>query len=283
MKTGISNISRARREHTDSFEHKTIGAGRMPALPRSNRKKYCFASATLCLILLLTSFASAKATEVSKANLTKADLATANGSARLGMKSGDIYCVLTSIETRVQLDPDKWTSDDEATNWTTWLTAFDDNLYANWLKNAPLNAQETVGIRINPDSTVVVTNNTFLPDPDVKDPAAQSTFETAIVSSLNETLKMAKPMPTTKNKLKEVHMSLTFMREPKALPRIGKNAYGFVAVAGDKDYITVYERTNDYGRFPGIQILTDNDDPGKVVPLEQSGFDQKVAETEKSQ
>jgi len=199
------------------------------------------------------------------------------------MKSGDIYCVLTSIETRVQLDPDKWTGDDEATNWTTWLTAFDDNLYANWLKNAPLNAQETVGIRINPDSTVVVTNNTFLPGPDVKDPAAQSTFETAIVSSLNETLKMAKPMPTTKNKLKEVHMSLTFMREPKALPRIGKNAYGFVAVAGDKDYITVYERTNDYGRFPGIQILTDNDDPGKVVPLEQSGFDQKIAETEKSQ
>lgn len=225
---------------------------------------------------------SISATEPSKTSLlSKSDLATANGSARMGVKSGSIYCVLTSIETRVQLDPDKWTADDEASNWTTWLTAFDDNLYANWLKNAPSNAQETVGIRINPDSTVVVTNNTFFPDPDAKDTDGKSTFEAAIVTSLNETLKMAKPMPTTKNKLKEVHMSLTFMREPKALPRIGKNDYGFVAVVGDKDFVTVYERTNDYGRFPGIQILTDIDEPGKVVPLEQSEFNAKVAETEK--
>lgn len=76
-------------------------------------------------------------------------------------------------------------------------------------------------------------------------------------------------------------MSLTFMRDLKAIPRVGKNAYGFVAVAGDKDFITVYERTNDYGRFPGIQILTNIDDAGKVVPLDQTSFDQKVAETEK--
>lgn len=241
-----------------------------------------FASFLLTAALVLTSqISSSAATEAPKVALTKADLATADGSARLGIQSGSICCVLTSIETRVQLDPDKWVGDDESTNWTTWLTAFDDNLYANWIKNAPLNAQETVGIRINPDSTVVITNNTFLPGPDVKDTNAQSSFETAIATSLNETLKMAKPMPITKNKLKEVHMSLTFMRDLKAIPRVGKNAYGFVAVAGDKDFITVYERTNDYGRFPGIQILTNIDDAGKVVPLDQTSFDQKVAETEK--
>ncbi|MBX9687262.1 MAG: hypothetical protein K2X27_11205 [Candidatus Obscuribacterales bacterium] len=216
-----------------------------------------------------------------KVSLTKGDLATANGSARLGMSEGNMYCVLTSIQTRVQLEPDKWSGDDESTNWTTWLTAFDDNLYARWLKNAPLNAQETVGIRINPDSSVLVTNNTFFPGKDLKDSNAQSSFESAIVTSLNETLKMAKPMPSTVNKLKEVHMSLTFMRDVKALPRVGKNDYGFVAIVGDKDFITVYERTDDYGRFPGIQILTDNDDPGKVVPLEQAAFDQKAAEAEK--
>src|SRR5262249_26248772 len=145
----------------------------------------------------------------SKVNLTKSDLATANGSARIGMRSGNIYCVLTSIKTRVQLDPDKWSSEDEDTNWTTWLTAFDNHLYKNWIKNAPLNAQETVGIRINPDTTVEVTNNTFLPGRDITESNAQSSFEAAIVASLNETLKMAKPMPATKNPLKEVHMSLT--------------------------------------------------------------------------
>ncbi len=225
----------------------------------------------------------APATQIIKSTgeLTKADLATANGSARIGMSSGNIYCVLTSIQTRVQLDPDKWSGDDEATNWTTWLTAFDDNLYANWIKNGSVNGQETVAIRINPDSSVEVTNNSFFPDKDNKESNSQQVFEAAIVKSLNETLKMAKAMPTTKNKLKEVHMSLTFMRDVKAVPRIGKNAYGFVAVVGDKDFVTVYERTSDDGRFPGIQILTDIDEPGKVVPLDQGAFDQKVSESEK--
>ena len=222
-----------------------------------------------------------KAATQSTENFTKADLATANGSARIGVSKGNIYCVLTSIETRVQLEPDKWSAEDEPTNWMTWLTAFDDNLYANWLKNANLNAQETVGIRINPDSSVQVTNNTFFAGKDVTESTAQSSFESAIVTSLNDTLKMAKPMPTTKNKLKEIHMSLTFMRDLKAIPRVGKNAFGFVAVVSDKDFTTVYERTSDDGRFPGIQILTDNDDPGKVVPLEQSAFNEKAAEAEK--
>lgn len=221
-----------------------------------------------------------KATQAAKTVFTKADLATANGSARLGIKDGNIYCVLTSIETRVQLEPDRWSADDEATNWTSWLTAFDDNLYANWLKNAAINAQETVGIRINPDSTVAVTNNTFFPAKDLKDADAQANFEAAILKSLNETLKMAKPMPTTKNKLKEVHMSLTFMRDKKVIPYVGKNDFGFLAVAGEKDYTTVYERTSSDGRFPGIQILTDNDDPGRIVPLEQDAFNQKVTEAE---
>lgn len=76
-------------------------------------------------------------------------------------------------------------------------------------------------------------------------------------------------------------MSLTFMREPRVLPRYGKNDYGFIAVLGDKGATTVYERTSTDGRFPGIQILTGNDDD-KVVPLEQSQFDQKVAELEPS-
>ena len=76
-------------------------------------------------------------------------------------------------------------------------------------------------------------------------------------------------------------MSLTFMRDLKAIPRVGKNEFGFLAVVGQKDFITVYERTSDDGRFPGIQILSDNDDPGKVVPLEQAAFNQKVAEAEK--
>lgn len=225
----------------------------------------------------------APATQIVKStdSLSKADLATANGSARIGMSSGNIFCVLTSIQTRVQLDPDKWSGDDESTNWTTWLTAFDDNLYANWIKNGSVNGQETVAIRINPDSSVEVTNNSFFPDNENKESNAQQVFEAAIVKSLNETLKMAKPMPTTKNKLKEVHMSLTFMRDLKAIPRIGKNAYGFVAVVGDKDFVTVYERTSDDGRFPGIQILTDIDEPGKVVPLDQASFDQKVSEAEK--
>jgi hypothetical protein len=73
-------------------------------------------------------------------------------------------------------------------------------------------------------------------------------------------------------------MSLTFMRGLKAIPRVGKNEYGFLALVGDKDFTTVYERTSDDGRFPGIQIMTDNADPGKVVPLEQAAFNQKVAE-----
>jgi hypothetical protein len=248
-----------------------------------------FASALLTIAIFLAPLTAATSAEptpesmaqANRVNLTKSDLATANGSARIGMRGGNVYCVLTSIETRVQLYPDKWSGEDEATNWTTWLTAFDDKLYANWLKNAPLNAQETVGIRINPDSSVVVTNNTFLPGKDIKESNAQSSFESAIVDSLNETLKMAKPMPVTKNNLKEVHMSLTFMRDLAALPRVGKNEYGFAAVVGDKDFITVYERTSADGRFPGIQIMTDNDDPGKVVPLEQAAFEKKVTEAEK--
>lgn len=248
-----------------------------------------FASVLFTIALLLAPLnaarssesASESVTQPGKVNLTKADLATANGSARIGVSSGNVYCVLTSIETRVELEPDKWSGEDEATSWTTWLTAFDDNLYANWIKNAPLSAQETVGIRINPDSSVVVTNNTFLPGREVKESGAQASFEAAIAASLDETLKMAKAMPVTKNKLKEVHMSLTFMRDLKVLPRMGKNDYGFVGVVGDKDFTTVYERTSDDGRFPGIQIMTDNDDPGKVVPLDQAAFDQKVAEAEK--
>ncbi len=246
-----------------------------------------FRAARNFVYALATSFtlfscpSSSIAADPSNAILTKADRATVNGSARIGMNSGKVCCVLTSIQTRVQLEPDRWSGDDEASNWMTWLTAFDDNLYARWIKNAPSDSQETVGIRINPDTSLVITNNTFFPDKDDKGPNTQSTFESAIATSLNETLKMAKAMPSTKNKLKEVHMSLTFMRDPKAVPRIGKNDYGFVAAVGEKDFITVYERTSDDGRFPGIQILTDIDDPGKVVPLEQAAFDQKVAEIEK--
>lgn len=240
-----------------------------------------FVGVTLaCLSLSFTAAPIAGAAETSAVKFTAADLATANGSARIGIQSGILCCVLTSTEFRVQLDPDRWDSDAENTNWTTWLTAFDDNLYANWIKNAPLNAQETVGIRINPDSSVSITNNTFLPGSDVSDPTAQGTFEAAISASLNEALKVAKPMPVTKNKLKEVHMSLTFMREPRALPRYGKNDYGFVAVLGDKGAVTVYERTSSDGRFPGIQIRTNNDDD-KVVPLEQAQFNQKAAEAER--
>jgi hypothetical protein len=239
---------------------------------------FCIGTAPESIAAAADSAAEPVAASENKVVLSKADLATANGSARIGVSQGNICCVLTSIQTRVQLEPDKWVGDDEATSWTTWLTAFDDNLYSNWLKNAPLNAQETVGIRINPDSTVAVTNNTFFPGKDVKDSNAQANFEAAIVASVNETLKMAKPMPATKNKLKEVHMSLTFMRGLKAIPRVGKNEYGFLALVGDKDFTTVYERTSDDGRFPGIQIMTDNADPGKVVPLEQAAFNQKVAE-----
>lgn len=256
---------------------------------RALRMQGGFASVLFTIAMLLVPLNAASsaesapdsATQPTKVNLTKSDLATANGSARIGVSSGNVYCVLTSIQTRVQLEPDKWNGEDEATNWTTWLTAFDDNLYANWIKTAPLNAQETVGIRINPDSTVVVTNNTFLPDQESKESGAQASFEAAIVASLNETLKMAKAMPVTTNKLKEVHMSLTFMRALKVLPRVGKNDYGFVGVVGDKDFTTVYERTSSDGRFPGIQIMTDNDDPGKVVPLDQAAFMKVVAEVEK--
>lgn len=263
----------------------------MLARCRENRRPL-IKSLTFAIAILLATHAGAPSSahgvqkqtapvQQSTSGLSKADLATANGSARIGMSGGNIYCVLTSIETRVQLEPNKWTADDEATNWTTWLTAFDDNLYANWIKSSAPKGQETVGIRINPDSTVVVTNNTFIPDKDNKESNAKEVFEAAIVSSLNSTLKMAKPMPATKNKLVEVHMSLTFMRDEKSVPHVGQNDYGFVAVAGDKDFITVYERTSNDGRFPGIQILTDNDDPGKVVPLEQSGFDQQVADATK--
>ncbi|MBY0550944.1 MAG: hypothetical protein K2W95_26940 [Candidatus Obscuribacterales bacterium] len=237
------------------------------------------AAGVACLSLSLIAMPMVGAAETVAVKFTAADLATANGSARIGTQSGILCCVLTSTEFRVQLDPDRWDSDAENTNWTTWLTAFDDNLYANWIKNAPLNAQETVGIRINPDSSVSITNNTFLPGSDVSDPTAQGTFEAAISASLNEALKVAKPMPVTKNKLKEVHMSLTFMREPRALPRYGKNDYGFVAVLGDKGAVTVYERTSSDGRFPGIQIRSNNDDD-KVVPLEQAQFNQKAAEAE---
>ena len=254
--------------------------------PRPSKAKLKPLAALAALLLALAPITSSDAAAelpVQPGLLTKADRATANGSARMGVATGNLCCVLTSIEARVQLDPDRWVGDDEATNWTSWLTAFDDNLYAQWIKNAPSNSQETVGIRINPDSTVAITNNTFFPDPLSKDPSLQSAFETAIATSLNDTLKMAKPMPTTKNKLKEVHMSLTFMRDPKAVPRIGKNVFGYDAVVGEKDFVTVYERTSDDGRFPGIQILTNIDDPGKVVPLEQVQFDQKVVETEKVQ
>ncbi|MBX9719958.1 MAG: hypothetical protein K2X81_01065 [Candidatus Obscuribacterales bacterium] len=244
------------------------------------KRKVALMLTSLSIIFSLPN--SSIAAEPSSSVLTKADRATANGSARIGMNLGKVCCVLTSIQTRVQLEPDKWVGEDEASNWMAWLTAFDDNLFDRWTKNAASNSQETVGIRINPDSSVVITNNTFFPDKEEKGPNVQSDFEAAIAKSLNETLKMAKAMPITKNKLKEVHMSLTFMRDPKAVPRIGKNDFGFVAVVGEKDYITVYERTSDDGRFPGIQILTNIDDAGKVVPLEQSAFDQKVVETEKA-
>jgi hypothetical protein len=253
--------------------------------PRSHQTNCVVAAVAACIVTSLPLGAA----ETPVVKFTAGDLVTANGSARIGLQSatapaiGNICCVLTStIQTRVQLDPDKWDSDAENTNWTAWLTAFDDNLYDNWLKSAPLNAQETVAIRINPDSSVDITNNTFFPGPDANVPNAQSTFETAIATSLNQALKMAKPMPATKNKLKEVHMSLTFMREPKALPRYGKNAYGFVAVSTDKGVINVYERTSSDGRFPGIQILT-NREGGQVVPMEQPQFNQKVAEIEQAQ
>lgn len=240
-----------------------------------------FTAATLACLAFVAPLTLVDAAQTQVIKLTKADLATANGSARLGFQSGNLCCVVTSSETRVQLSPDSWDSDAEANSWTTWLSAFDDNLYASWLKNAPLNAQETVSIRINPDSSVNITNNTFLSGPDLAPPDARAAFDAAIAASLSETLKMAKPMPVTKNKLKEVHMSLTFMREPKALPRFGNNEYGFVAVVGGKEAITVYERTSKDGRFPGIQILT-NSDGGQVVPLEQAQFNQKVAEIQQS-
>lgn len=240
---------------------------------RLAKDNVCLTAIALSLCLSLGHIACAAGAPV--VQFTKADLATANGSARIGIQSGNLACVLTSIETRVQLEPNKWDSDDEATSWTTWLTAFDDNLISKWLKNAPLNGQETVGIRINPDGSVDIANNTFFAGPGATDPTAKSTFEASISTCLNQTLKMAKPMPPTKNKLKEVHMSLTFMREPRSLPEFGQNDYGYVAVLGAKNYVTVYERTSSDGRFPGIQILSD---AGEVVPLEQADFDKKVTE-----
>lgn len=228
---------------------------------------------------LALSISAAGAQKTSSPTLTAADVATADGSSRVGLHGDNIYCVLTAIETRVQLSPDSWSSDDESKNWTAWLSQFDDNLYANWLKDASTDGQETVAVRIA-DGKISSTKGTFLQPNSAAQPASvneKPKFEQSIQDALEQTLKMASPMPQTKNKLKEIHTKLTFMRDPNVLPRFGKNAFGFAAVRGADGNLVVYGRTDNTGRAPGIQILSDNGQ-GSIQVIDQGSFVQKCSE-----
>lgn len=217
--------------------------------------------------------------------LTPKDVATADGSCRVGLQGDNIYCILTAIETRIQLNPDSWSNDDESRSWTTWLSAFDNDLYSRWIKGASVNGQETVGVTVAPDGTVNISNGTFLQPPSAADQAPadqQAQFEAAIRIALEGTLKAAAPMPQTKNKLKEIHTNLTFMRDPKVVPRYGKYEYGFVASRGADGNLVVYGRTDKTGRAPGIQILSDRDG-GDIKVTDTEAFMQHCMEIEKNQ
>jgi hypothetical protein len=210
--------------------------------------------------------------------LSAKDLATADGSCRVGLHGNSIDCILTAIETRVQLDPDSWSTDEESRNWTSWLSDFDNDLYTRWLKNASTNGQETVSIRIA-DGNLNVSNGTFLSsnlDSQIPAEAEKSKFEASIKSTLEQTLKAAPAMPQTKNKLKEIRTTLTFMRDPKVVPRYGKSGFGFAATRGADNNLVVYGRTKD-GRSPGIQIISDRDG-GNIQVTEQEPFLAKCKE-----
>ncbi len=216
--------------------------------------------------------------------LTARDVVTADGSCRVGLHGDNVYCVLTAIETRVELSPDSWSSDGESKNWTNWLSEFDNNLYSNWLKNASVNGQETVAVRIA-DGNISSTNGTFLQTTYATQQALgneKSKFEQSINNALEQTLKTAPPIPQTKNKLKEIRTKLTFMRDSNVVPRVGKNDFGFAAVRGVDGKLVVYGRTDDTGRAPGIQILSDNDG-GSIQILDQGSFVQKCSEIDKLQ
>jgi hypothetical protein len=193
------------------------------------------------------------------AKLTSSDLATADGSCRAALRNGKVYCLLTGTRVDIELVPDTWSDDSEATNWNKWLVDFDNDLFSQWVESDSGDGQETVYVRISNAKTVEAKGR-FLPatKSGAADPAeSQRKFESIIQQSLERTLKNAGKMPSTKNPLKEVRFAITFMRDDKVVPRYGKRDLGIAAIVvpstGD---LTVYGRIKD-GRSPGIQAMSD--------------------------
>lgn len=203
------------------------------------------------------------------AYLTPQDLATADGSARVQLRKGLIYGTLTSTPCSIQLVPDVWSGDEESTNWTKWLVDFDGRVFDKWVVSDPGVGQETVQIHIA-NGRVTQDRNQFM-SPDPKPDRAK--FEAAMQKALDDALKTAPPIPITKNPLKEVRYSITFMSDPQRVPRFGKESFGLVAVPNEKaDNVIVYGRMKE-GRAPGIQIINEGpDDGGKIEVTEQESF-----------
>jgi hypothetical protein len=230
---------------------------------------------------LALSIAGAQAETSISSQLTEKDLSTADGSCRVGLQTDNhLVGILTATEARVKLSPDSWSSDDESINWTNWLTNFDDSLYSRWLKSASTDGQQTVSFKIV-DGAISVTGGTYLQASGAQAPSLEENkakFEATLKSALEETLKNAAAMPQTKNKLKEVQTTLTFMRDQRIVPTAGKKRLGFVAVANPDKSVQVWGTTNPKdGRSPGIQIMQER---GKIDVIDVDAFKQKCQEIE---
>lgn len=191
--------------------------------------------------------------------LTPKELETADGSCRAALHNGKLYCTLTATDSEIELIPDTWSDNYEATEWNRWLVDFDNSLFTQWLESNSGDGQETVAIRIT-NAKEVDAKGRFLSatTTSAADTAeGQRKFESAIQHSLERTLLHAPSMPPTKNPLKEVRFAVTFMRDDKVVPRHGKRDLGMAAtVMPATGELTVYGRLKD-GRSPGIQVMSD--------------------------
>lgn len=224
-------------------------------------------------ITIASTFATANVF-AQEAHLTQKDLATADGSLRVGLHNGQIFGVLTATDSTVVLNPDSWASDDESKNWNLWLVDFDNDLFSKWADAEAPDGQRTVHLKIAPDKTFQQEPGTFLAAA-VTDPQQQQ-FQSAITRSIEQALKGASPMPRTQNPLKEIRIALTFMRDSKMVPRFGREQFGFMAVLNPVgDNVAVHGRMKE-GRSPGIQIISDRDG-GTISVTEDAAFRAKCS------
>lgn len=207
----------------------------------------------------------------SSSKLTSQDLVTANGSCRVGRQNGHIYCVLTGTNVDIQLVPNSWSDDEESKRWNAWLVNCDNALFSAWVKSGVIAGQETVNLKLTSVGKVEIKGRYLVASRDVTpEPAEyQRKFESAIQQTIEQVLKAAPPMPTTKNPFKELNVSLTFMRGDPFVPDYGARDFGFLAtVVPSSDKLTVYGGNTD-GREPGIQII---DDDGSIQIMERAQF-----------